>query len=85
MSRTVQELQKRVDILVKSLEKEIVDAKNGKFIQAGHAPNIKRKNVDKKRESARAKDSEVDEDMIDDDCANENLDDMDMREATSEI
>ena len=32
MSRTTQELQKRVDILVKSLEKENIDRKNGKFI-----------------------------------------------------
>lgn len=47
MSRTATELQKRVDILVKSLEKEIQDAKRG--IVPGSSG--KRRIGDKKRES----------------------------------
>ena len=59
MSRTVQELQKRVDILVKSLEKEIYDLKHGLTGQ----PSNRRRNNEKKRESALAKNaaSDVDE------------------------
>lgn len=47
MSRTVQELQKRVDILVKSLEKEILDTKNGTLVN-GQPVN---KRAIKKKES----------------------------------
>jgi len=52
MSRTVQELQKRVDILVKSLEKEIVDTKNGTLV---NGQPVNRRAI-KKRESIKVKD-----------------------------
>ena len=61
MSRTVQELQKRVDILVKSLEKEIYDLKHGLTGQ----PNNRRRNNERKRDSAMAKNaaSDVEEEI----------------------
>lgn len=56
-------MQKRVDILVKSLEKEIIDAKNGKLVPGGQV-NSKRK-PDKKRgeNSTFNVEEDIDEDM----------------------
>ena len=65
ISRTTQELQKRVDILVKSLEKEVADLKAGRVPGASNNNKRRNNNADKKRDSAQAKeaggaDSDVD-------------------------
>lgn len=52
MSRTTQELQKRVDILVKSLEKEVLDGKSG--AQQDHTGTNRRRQVDKKKSDSGA-------------------------------
>lgn len=79
MSRTVQELQKRVDILVKSLEKEIQDTKNGILV---NGMPVNKRNI-KKRESMKVdKAAASDEDMALGDRA-EVVPDIQMIEATT--
>lgn len=59
-------MQKRVDILVKSLEKEIIDAKNGKLVPGGPF-NAKRKPEKKRGDNIMTTNVEdaFDEDMDD--------------------